>query len=268
MAAPAPSAPVVLVGCGRLGSALVEGWLAAGPVRPADLIILTPSEKPAAEAARALGARVNPPMEAVGEARAVVLAVKPAKWREALASILADLPPGATIVSAMAGVRAADIATVAGRPVARVMPTTGVAQARGVAALWSSDAGARETARELFGSIADVVDIGEEAQMDAATAVAGSAPAFIHAFVQALARAGEAQGLSREAAERLARGALRSAGAGADTGASLDDLIARVASPGGTTRAGLDAMEAAGDLDRAAEPAVEAAVQRARSISG
>lgn len=264
-----PSGAVVLVGCGRLGSAILEGWLATGTVAPADLIILTPSEKPAAEAARMLGARVNPPMEALGDARAVVLAVKPAKWREALEPVLASLLlTGARIVSVMAGVKAGDIATLASLPVVRVMPTTGVAQARGVAAVWSADRDGRDEARALFGAIADVVNLDAEALMDAATAVAGSAPAFIHAFVQALARAGEAQGLSREAAERLARGALRSAGAGAETNASLDDLIARVASPGGTTRAGLDAMVEAGDLDRAAKAAVEAAVARAKSISG
>ena len=142
----ASTGAVVLVGCGRLGSAILEGWLATGAVAPTELVILTPSAKPAA--------------------------------------------------------------------------------------------------------------------------VAGSAPAFIHAFVQALARAGESEGLPREAAERLARGALRSAGAGAETGASLDDLIGRVASPGGTTRAGLEAIEAAGDLERAAEAAVGAAVRRAREISG
>ena len=259
---------VVLVGCGRLGSAILEGWLATGTVAPADLIILTPSGKPAAEAARAQGARINPSADALKDARAVVLAVKPAKWREALEPLLASLSPETVVVSVMAGVKAPGIAAVAARPVARVMPTTGVAQARGVAALWSGDAAAHETARGLFRSVADVVELGSEDQMDAATAVAGSAPAFIHAFVQALARAGAARGLSREAAERLARGALRSAGAGAETGASLDDLIARVASPDGTTRAGLDAMQATGDLDRAAEAAVGAAVQRARTISG
>jgi pyrroline-5-carboxylate reductase len=262
------SGDVVLVGCGRLGSAILEGWLATGTVAPADLIILTPSSKPAAEAARARGARVNPPAEALAGARTVVLAVKPAKWREALSPVLAGLPSGATIISVMAGVKSGDIAAAAARPIARVMPTTGVAQARGVAALWSSDVEARETGRGLFEEIADVVDLNDEALMDASTAAAGSAPAFIHAFVQALARAGQAQGLSREAAERLARGALRSAGAGAETGEPLDALIARIASPGGTTRAGLDAMSAGGDLDRAAAAAVEAAVQRAKAISG
>lgn len=262
------SGPVVLLGCGRLGSAILEGWLATATVVPSDLIILSRSEAPAAEAARALGARVNPPAGALSEARALVLAVKPAGWRAALEPRLADLPAGAPIVSVMAGVRAADIAALSGRAVARMMPTTAVAQARGVAALWSYDAAARETARGLFARIADVVDLEDEATLDAATGVAGSAPAFIYAFVEALARAGAAQGLSPDAAARLARGALRSAGAGAETGAALDELIARIASPGGTTRAGLDAMASGGDLERAAAAAVEAAVQRARAISG
>lgn len=259
---------VVLVGCGRLGSAILEGWLATGTVAPAELIILTPSDKPATEAAKARGARVNPPLEALAEARAVVLAVKPAKWREAVAPLLDHLPAEVPVISVMAGVKAADIGGVVGRPVARVMPTTGVAQARGVAALWSADAGARQIARGLFEPIADVPGLDSETLMDAATATAGSAPAFVYAFVHALARAGEAQGLSRDAAERLARGALRSAGAGAETGAPLEDLVARIASPGGTTRAGLDAMEAGGDVERAAQAAVNAAVARAREISG
>ena len=259
---------VVLVGCGRLGSAILEGWLATTTVAPADLIILTPSEKPAAEAARALGARVNPPTEALSGAGALVLAVKPAYWRKALGPLLAALPSDMPIISVMAGVKADDIAALSGRPVARVMPTTAVAQARGVAALWSADDRAREAGRRLFDAIADVVDLDSEALMDAATAVAGSAPAFVYAFGQALARAGEQQGLSAGAAQRLARGALRSAGAGAETGAPLADLVARIASPGGTTRAGLDAMESAGDLDRAAGAAVRAAVERARAISG
>lgn len=259
---------VVLVGCGRLGSAILEGWLATSTVAPAELIILTPSDKPATEAARAAGARINPPLEALADARAVVLAVKPAKWREAIAPLLDHLPAAAPVISVMAGVRAADIAAVAERPVVRVMPTTGVAQARGVASLWSDDADGREIGRSLFDAIGDVVDLPAESAMDAATATAGSAPAFVYAFVQALARAGEAQGLSRDAAERLARGALRSAGAGAETGAPLEDLVARIASPGGTTRAGLDAMEAGGDVERAAQAAVDAAVARAKEISG
>lgn len=266
MSAQATAGTVALVGCGRLGSAILEGWLKTGAVEARDLIILTPSGKPAAEAARAQGARINPDAAALSEARTLVMAVKPAKWREALAPLAAHLNLQAVVVSVMAGVPAADITAVSGRPVARVMPTTAVAQGRGVAALWSDHDATRRRARALFETMAEVVDLDQESQIDVATATAGSAPAFIHAFVQALARAGEAEGLSADAAMRLARGALRSAGAGIDTGEALDALIARIASPGGTTRAGLDAMAASGDLERAASAAVRAAVQRARSF--
>lgn len=259
------SGSVVLVGCGRLGSAILEGWLETAAVEPANLIIMTPSSKPAAEAAQARGARINPEPSALAAARVVVLAVKPAMWRDAVAALPAELNPDAVVVSVMAGVAAADIAAASGRAVARVMPTTAVAQGRGVAALWAVDAQVRETARALFVGIADVVDLEDEAHIDPATAVAGSAPAFIYAFVLALAQAGEAGGLSNAAAQRLARGALRSAGAGVETDVTLDGLIARIASPGGTTRAGLDAMSDNGDVERAATLAVTAAVQRARS---
>lgn len=237
-----------------------------GAVEPRDLIILTPSGKPAADAAQTLGARINPALEDLAEIRALVLAVKPANWREALAGPATHLPEAAIVISVMAGVRAAEIAAVANRPVARVMPTTGVAQARGVAALWAAEPAAGALARSLFEPLGEVVELGAEDQIDAATAVAGSAPAFIHAFVQALAAAGVAEGLPDDAAHSLARGALRSAGAGAETGLALDDLIGRIASPGGTTRAGLDAMAASGELDRAATAAVAAATRRAREF--
>lgn len=259
------SGVVALVGCGRLGSSILEGWLKTGAVDAGDLIILTPSSKPAAEAARVRGARINPEPSALGAARVVLLAVKPAMWRDAVAALPDALNPDAVVVSVMAGVAAADIEAATGRRVARVMPTTAVAQGRGVAALWSADDTVRETARALFARMADVVDLEDEAHIDPATAVAGSAPAFIYAFAAALAKAGEAEGLSVDAATRLARGALRSAGAGVETGDSLETLIGRIASPGGTTRAGLDAMADSGEAERAAETAVQAAVGRARS---
>jgi pyrroline-5-carboxylate reductase len=240
--------PVTLLGHGRLGSALVEGWRLTGAANPT---ILTRADEP-----------VCPP-----DTCALVISVKPANWREAVTPLAASLPSGAVLISVMAGVRAGDIAAVLDRSVVRVMPTTAVAQAQGVAAIWSDDEGARAVAHALFDPVADTVDLDQEALLDPATAVAGSAPAFFHAFAQALARAGAEAGLPRDAAERLARGALRSAGAGAATDASLDDLIARIASPGGTTRAGLDALAEArlGDVARVA---VEAAVARARDLAG
>lgn len=259
------SGPVILVGCGRLGSAMLEGWLATGAVDPRDLNILTPSEKPAAETARRAGARINPPVEALSGARAVVLAVKPAKWRD----VAADLAPrvgDAPVISVMAGVRAADLADVFAGPVARVMPTTGVAVGKGVAGLWGADASAAAVARSLFAPVATVVDIPEEAMMDAVTAVAGSGPAYVFAFTRALAAAGEAQGLPSTVAADLARATVRSAAAGLEGVETVDALIARVASPGGTTEAGLKALSAEG-LDATVEAAVAAAKARAEALS-
>lgn len=258
---------MVLVGCGRLGSAVVTGWLATGAVDPRRLSIITPSEKPAAETARARGARLNPPPDVLAEADAVVLAVKPGLWRAATADLPGHLSPQATVVSVMAGVRAAALSEAfGGRAVARVMPTTGVAQAQGIAALWAETPGARDLAEALFAPVAEVVRLNEESLLDAATAVAGSGPAFIHAFVAAMSAAGQAAGLDAEAAQALARGALRSAAAGAATGRPAEDLIAEIASPGGTTRAGLDALARQG-LEAVVEAAVRDATRRARELS-
>ncbi|WGM31797.1 pyrroline-5-carboxylate reductase dimerization domain-containing protein [Brevundimonas sp. NIBR11] len=240
---------VVLLGHGRLGSAITEGWNLSGSV--ANPTILTRAVPP-----------VCPP-----ETEALVIAVKPAAWREAVAPLLDTLPAKTVVVSVMAGVRAEDLSVaLTGRAVVRVMPTTAVAQGQGVAAIWSDHAEARALAHRLFDGIADTVDLDAEALIDAATAVAGSAPAFFYALAQALAKAGVEAGLTQNVAERLTRGALRSAGSGAATDAPLEDLIARIASPGGTTRAGLDALAAA-DLNRAGSAAVRAAVSRAQALA-
>jgi len=256
---------VLLIGCGRLGSAIVEGWLDHGPVAGSDLLIQTPSPKPMADRAAAGGAILNPGAAEIGRAARIVLAVKPAVWRAVLEPLVQHLHPRATVVSVMAGVRSADIAAVATRPVARVMPTTAVAQGRGVAAVWAEEDISRSIASALFAPLADVVPLASEADLDVATAVAGSGPAFVLAFVQAMSEAGVAQGLDPEITARLARGALRSAAAQSEAQTALDDLIARIASPGGTTSAGLSAMS---DVSTLAARAISAATERARDLSG
>lgn len=259
---------VAILGCGRLGSAIIEGWLKTGAVAPDRLIILTPSSKPVAEAAAARGARVNPPTKALSEVETLVVAVKPAMWRSAVASVEPGLAPDATVVSVMAGVRAASLAEVFGdRAIARVMPTTGVAQARGVASIWAASEGAGTLAHGLFDAIAETVDIPVENLMDAVTAVSGSGPAYFHAFTAALAAAGAAEGLPEETALQLARATLRSAASGVEGDDSLDALIARVASPGGTTRAGLEALDRDEAMSRAVRAAVEAATRRAGELA-
>lgn len=258
--------PVVLVGCGRLGSAILEGWLLTDAVAPSELIILSPSEKPSAEAARAEGARINPDLEALRTARVIVLAVKPAMWRDVVTPLLPYLGDDATILSVMAGVTAPTLAEgIGGWPIVRVMPTTGVSRGRGVASVWAADPAARAVGRALFEPMAETVDLADEALMDAATAVAGSGAAYVYAFTEALARAGEAAGLDAATADVLARATLRSAADSMGEDA-LDALIGRIASPGGSTRAGLDALDRDGRLATMLEETVAAAVRRNREM--
>ena len=260
------SGPVALVGCGRLGSAILEGWLLTATVAASDLIILSPSEKPAAETARAQGARINPPLETLTEAAVIVLAVKPALWREVMAPLAPFLNDRAVILSVMAGVTAPTLAEgIGGWPIVRVMPTTGVSRGRGVASVWSADARAEDIGRALFEPMAETVVLADEALMDAATAVAGSGAAYFYAFTEALARAGEAAGLDATTADVLARATLRSAADSmGDDG--LEALIGRIASPGGSTRAGLDAMAKDGRLTAMLDETVAAAVKRNREM--
>ena len=198
--------PILLLGAGRMGGALIRGWSRVGAYAPADLIIKDPHPSDEARAAEAAGARLNPGDEALAEARTLLLAVKPQTWREAAAAIAPRLHADAVIVSIAAGVRGADITQAfGGRRAARVMPTTGVAIAKGVASIFAEDASARAAAHALFDPVATTADIEDEAQMDAAVGVSGSAPAYLYAFIEALEAAGERQGLAAETARTLAR---------------------------------------------------------------
>jgi predicted dinucleotide-binding enzyme len=106
--------PILMLGAGRMGGALIEGWRAAGAFSPADLIIRDPHPGPAALGAAAQGAQLNPPDADLVKARTVVLAVKPQTWREVADEVSAKLAPDAMIVSIAAGVRAACAANSAG----------------------------------------------------------------------------------------------------------------------------------------------------------
>ncbi|MDI1364816.1 MAG: NAD(P)-binding domain-containing protein, partial [bacterium] len=166
--------PILLLGAGRMGGALILGWREAGAFSAADLIIRDPH----IDAAAFPGASVNPPFSELAKAKTVLLAVKPQIWRAAIADVVPHLAPDAVIVSIAAGVRAADIsAAFGGRAVARVMPTTAVAIGRGAASVYAEAPLARARAHALFAPVATVVDLDSEDLLDAATAVSGSAPA-------------------------------------------------------------------------------------------
>ncbi len=266
---PAPTTPVLLVGCGRLGSAMVNGWLGTGALDGAGLMIRTPSSRPAVERARDAGAAINPDDDALKQARTVVLAVKPALWRQVAAELSPLLAADAVIVSVMAGVVSSDISQAfAGRATARVMPTTGVALGRGAASIHAADPAAAAAAHALFDPIAATVELTDEGMIDAATGVSGSGQAYVYAFVEALARAGTAAGLAPAEAAALARATLESGAAmlTADPRPPAE-LIAEVASPGGTTEAALRVLARPGGLDDLLRAAVQAAVDRAAELA-
>lgn len=260
--------PLLILGAGRMGGALISGWRLAGLLAPQDLMIRDPHPGDEARAAIADGALHDPGIQTMGRARIVLLAVKPQLWREAAAEVCEALAPDALIISIAAGVAAKDIAEAfGGRPVARIMPTTAAAIGQGTASLYAPDPEAAKVARQLFGAVGAVVELADESLMHAATAASGSAPAYLYAFVEALEAAGVAAGLSREAAGVLARATISGAAAlMAQSGAEPAELRRQVTSPGGTTQAALEVLMGPDGLTPLLERAVAAAVARSRAL--
>lgn len=262
--------PILMLGAGRMGGALIEGWRMAGAFRPSDLIIREPYANATLKAAEAAGASVNPPDSELAQAGTVLLAVKPQVWREAAAEVAAHIAPNAVIVSIAAGVKSADIAAAfGGRSVARVMPTTAVAVCQGTASVHAADSGARERAHALFAPVGAVVDVADEELMHAATGVSGSAPAYLYAFVEALEAAGASAGLPPEDAARLARSTIAGAAAlMARSGEEPAELRKQVTSPGGTTQAALEVLMADRGFPQLLREAVAAASRRSKQLGG
>lgn len=262
--------PVLMLGAGRMGGALIAGWRKASAFAPAELIIRDPQAGAEAQAAAAAGARLNPPDADLAEAKTVVLAVKPQIWREVAVEVADKLAPDAVIVSIAAGVKAADIAhAFGGRAVARVMPTTAAAIGQGTASIYSADPAARARAEALLSSVGAVAVLEDEELMHAATAVSGSAPAYLYAFVEALEAAGVAAGLTAEASSELARSTMVGAAAlMAQSGEAPAELRRQVTSPGGTTQAALDVLMGEQGLAQLLRHAVAAAVKRSKELGG
>ncbi|MDR3506625.1 MAG: pyrroline-5-carboxylate reductase [Caulobacteraceae bacterium] len=262
------SVPILILGAGRMGGALIEGWTRVGAFAPSDLILRDPNPGLGALGAEAAGARLNPPDAVLREAATVLLAVKPQIWRQAAEAVVPLLQPGAVVVSIAAGVPTAQLSEAFfGRPVARVMPTTAVALAKGVASIFATEEVAAHRAHALFDPVATSVDLDDEGLMDAATGVSGSAPAYLYAFIEALEAAAEAQGIAPEAASQMVRATLIGAAALLDhTGEEPAELRRQVTSPGGTTEAALKVLMGEGGLWPLLDRAVSAAVTRAKEL--
>ena len=260
--------PILFLGAGRMGAAIAGRLVRGGHIAATDLMLIDPHAGEEALALAAQGAALNPDRAIWSSATTVVLAVKPQMWRAAAQDYAPALAPDALIVSIAAGVGALELSEAfSPRPVARVMPTTAVAVGKGVASIWAATEAARSGARALFAPLAKVVDLTDEALMDAATAVSGSGPAYLYALVEAMASAGVTAGLSPDAARTLARATVIGAAALMDQ-SPLEpaELRKQVTSPGGTTEAALRVLTGEAGLDLLMTRAVAAAVARAAEL--
>jgi pyrroline-5-carboxylate reductase len=257
-------APTWIVGCGNMGGAMVEGWRSAG-IDLSQAVVIRPSGTPV-EGVRT----VKTFAEAGAPPKLVVLAFKPQKLDEVVPQLQPWLTSRATIVSILAGVEAASLKQrfpKAGA-VVRAMPNLPVAIRRGVVALYSEDAddALRRELAELFAPLGFAPWMADEAKFAAVGSVAGASPAYVARFIAALAKAGEQRGLSREIASTIAlETVLGTAWMAAASGESMDELVRRVASPNGTTEAGLAVLDPA--LDKLIADTIEAAARRGAQLA-
>ncbi|EPX83836.1 pyrroline-5-carboxylate reductase [Rubellimicrobium thermophilum DSM 16684] len=255
---------LVLLGCGRMGTALLRGWLAGGlPATAVHVLEPRPSDW-----LSGCGVAVNAPMP---EAPAVaVIAVKPQVMDEALPT-LSRLGGGRTLILSIAAgtpLASFEARLGTGTPVIRAMPNTPAAVGCGISALIGNAAATDRhlaLAERLMAAVGEVVRLGSEAQMDAVTAVSGSGPAYVFHLIEALAAAAEAEGLPPDLALRLARATVAGAGTLArQTGEDPARLRRDVTSPGGTTQAGLEVLMA--ELPDLMRRTVAAAAARSREL--
>lgn len=262
---------LAIVGGGRMGEAIAAGLVASGSV-PAELIVVAePSEQRRDVFERQGIATVADGHEVVGAAEIVLLAVKPQVIDAVLAHMADEIAPGAIVVSIAVGIPTTRLEALlaTGTPVVRVMPNTPTMVGAGMAVVSGGAAASTdhvEQVRSLFEAVGEALVISEQAQ-DAAAAISGSGPAYVAMFVDALARAGVRQGLSRDVAQALAIQTLRGTSELlARTGMHPEELVDGVTSPGGTTIAAVEALEAGG-FRSSVSTAVAAAVHRAKELS-
>lgn len=264
------SGTIVLAGAGKMGGAMLSGWLAQG-VAPSSIAIIEPMPSDEIKALTARGVRLNATPADIGEVAVLVLAVKPQMFREAGPQLRPLVKPSTLVVSIMAGTPTATLNEVCGGTVVRTMPNTPAAIGRGITVAVAAGAIApaqRDVVDALLRATGSVEWIDDESLMDAVTAVSGSGPAYVFLLTEELARAGVAAGLPADLAAKLARETV--AGSGELLHRSdLDAATLRqnVTSPGGTTAAALGVLMGDDGFQPLLERAVAAATKRSRELA-
>jgi pyrroline-5-carboxylate reductase len=261
---------LALAGAGKMGGAMLTGWLAGG-LEASRVVVIEPSPSPEIAALAARGTRLNPSASDIGAVETLVVAVKPQSFREAGIALKSFTGPATLVVSIMAGATIASIAAACGGAVVRAMPNTPAAIGRGITvAVAAKDVSAaqRSVADALLRATGAVEWVDDETLMDAVTAVSGSGPAYVFLLAEELARAGVEAGLPEELATRLARETV--AGSGEllrRSEASSATLRQNVTSPGGTTAAALDVLMGPDGLQPLMIRAIAAATKRSKDLA-
>jgi pyrroline-5-carboxylate reductase len=264
--------PLVLLGAGKMGQAMLEGWLARG-LSARKVVVLEPQPVKSVKALARRGVKLNPkgkPMPAA----VIVVAVKPQSAPEALPALGGYVGRGTLVISIMAGrtLHFLETALPAGAAIVRAMPNTPAAIGRGITTAVADkrvSARQRRQTTELLSAIGGVEWVSDEALMDAVTAVSGSGPAYVFLLAEAMTKAGIAAGLPPPLAARLARETVAGSGELLHR-ATLDPATLRqnVTSPGGTTAAAVEVLMGPGGLEELLTKAIAAAARRGRELAG
>lgn len=261
---------VLLAGAGKMGGAMLTGWLSGG-LDPHCIAVIDPHIAPEIAALAAEGVALNPDVKTAGPVETLVVAVKPQMFREAGAKLKAFVSDRTSVVSIMAGTTIASLQEVCGGAVVRAMPNTPAAIGRGITVAVAANnvsAAQRAVADALLRATGAVEWVEDEGLMDAVTAVSGSGPAYVFLLAEELARAGAEAGLPVALATKLAR----------ETVAGSGELLHRselpsatlrqnVTSPGGTTAAALNVLMGEPGLRQLMIRAIAAATLRSKDLA-
>lgn len=256
----------MLVGCGNMGGAMLAGWLRHG-LSPSSVTVIDPSRPPVPDGV-ALHASIP---AGLASPSAMVLAVKPQTLAEAARAVASLAGPGTLLLSVLAAVELTTLRNFfpVVTALVRAVPNLPASIGCGVTALAGDglDAAARTLVQSLVAPLGAVEWLDTELLCDAVTSISGCGPAFLCRFADAVASAGERQGLTRDQALRLIAATMTGTGELlSQPGADPRDIARRVASPGGVTQAGLSVLDADDALDRLLGETLAAAASRNAEI--
>ncbi|MDB2438113.1 pyrroline-5-carboxylate reductase [Hellea sp.] len=263
----------LVVGAGKMGGALLEGWIASKVITPKNLILLDPHPGDTGQKAIKAGAlHLSKPNKNIKSIKYLLLAIKPQMFDKLAPEIARHLSKDALIISILAGTSMASLQDVfTGHPIVRAMPNTPAAIGKGITAYTNGpnvSAKHNKMTERLLASGGKVYHVANEHLIDVVTAVSGSGPAYVFHMVEALEAAALKIGLPEEMAPDFARQTIiGAAGLLENSDLSAAELRKNVTSPNGTTEAALDVLMGLEGLPTLMRDTVKAALKRAKDLA-